>query len=156
VKSFRFLVPTLAALTLAAMLTGCGKSSTPTGVTPIDETAPAAPAQVVGTPDLDNGGAVLQWTPSTSPNVSGYEVLQYSPDPGRDNAYLVVGQTDAQTTTYALPGITGRTAIYYRVRSITPSGKRSQWSAVVLVTVDTMGSPSESGDGTQLPQPKTP
>ncbi len=155
-KSLRLAISTLAVLMLAALLSGCSKNSTPTGVTPLDETSPAAPSQVLGAPDGDLSGALLQWAPSTSPNVSGYEVLQYSPDPDRDNAYVVIGETDAQTTTFALPDI-GRTTVgYYRVRAVTPSGKRSEWSQVALVTLQTMGGPVEPGDPTSLPKPRNP
>ncbi len=155
-KSLRIIVPTLAALMLAAMLTGCGKNSTPTGVTPLDETSPAAPSQVSGLPDADVGGAVIQWTPSTSPNVTGYQVLQYSPSPDRENAYIVIGETDAQTTRFVVADLGRTTEFYYRVRAVTESGKRSEWSQVVVITLATAGGPTDPTDPIELPKPRNP
>jgi hypothetical protein len=157
VKSFRHIVPVLAALTLAALLVGCSKKSTPTGVTPLDETPPAAPTQVMGMSDVQTRTALLQWTPSTSPNVKGYEVSTYSPSPDQENAWVVVAETDADVTQYRVTNVTETTIQYFRVRAVTPSGKHSQWSAVALICLGpTPGGPSDDGDDPQLPRPRTP
>lgn len=155
-KSFRHIVPALAALTLAALLVGCSKKSTPTGVTPLDETPPAPPTHVMGMPDLANGCVLLQWAPSTSPNVRGYEVFFYSPSPDRENAWVVITETDADVTQYPLPNVTETTVEYYRVRAVTPSGKHSEWSAVTMITLEPMGGSTDNGEGFQLPKPRNP
>jgi hypothetical protein len=156
VKSFRHIVPTLAALTLAALLVGCGKKSTPTGVSPLDETPPAAPSHVMGMPDLENGCVILQWTPSTSPNVRGYEVLSYLPSPDRENAWVVITETEADVTQYPLAGVTQTTIEYYRVRAVTPSGKHSEWSAVTMIILEPMGGSTEDDGEVMLPKPRNP
>jgi hypothetical protein len=135
VKSSRMLLSTLVALSLAALLSGCGQNSTPTGVAALDETAPAAPSQLTKESDAANPGGLLAWAPSTSVNVAGYEVSQYSPDPSREDAYLLVGQTEANTTEYALPYSYQSQTVYYRLKAVSTAGVRSPWSATADIAI---------------------
>jgi hypothetical protein len=135
VKSPRHIVPMLVALALAAVLSGCGKDSTPTGLAPLDQSPPAAPSQITSEMDASTANAVLEWTPSPSANVAGYEVYQYAPSPNRESAYVLVGETDAATTRYNLPWTYERTTLYYRLRAVSATGVKSEWSALTQVTV---------------------
>jgi hypothetical protein len=146
VKSLRHVVPLLVLLALAALLAGCSKNSTPTGVSPLDEAPPAAPTQIASAPDLSSASVRLVWNASTSANVAGYEVYQYSPDPSRENAYLMIGRTDAATTSLSLPGVSEPVSLTYRLRSVSGSGIRSEWSeiATILVVPQAIGSDTEA------------
>ena len=136
-KSPQYVVPMLVALTLAAMLGGCSKTTTPTGLDPaLDQAPPAIPAQIVAEIDALNSSAMLEWTPSSSANAASYEIYQYLPCPQSENAYALVGQTDdAATTTYDLPWTPGQTTLYYRLRTVSSTGVKSELSALVLATV---------------------
>lgn len=154
-KSLRHIVPTLAALTLAVVLSGCGKDSSPTGVNPgLDGTPPAAVTQIGVSQDPADGAPTLDWSPSSSPNVSFYEVHIYSPNPDRDLAYMKVAETDANTTWYRLPVVSAPTVAYYRVRAKTGNGSMSSWSpiAVVELTPPPVGTSGTSNGGNGLPR----
>ena len=150
-KSLRHIVPTLAALVLALVLSGCGKDSTPTSANPVDETPPAAPTQVGLSMDPGTGRPYLDWAPSTSPSVIGYEVYNYAPHPDRDNAYTLAGETDGSTTIYPLPSVSEPTSLYYRVKAVAANGTRSGWSTIALIHLRPWGG---SPDGN--PEPHTP
>jgi hypothetical protein len=140
------LFPTLVALTLAALLSGCGQNSTLTGVTPLDETAPAAPSQIAKLDDTATPCGWLSWQASASANVATYEVYQYSPDPTREDAYVLVGLTDVGTTQYALPSVSGPQTLYYRLRAVSTAGVRSPWSATANINVYTYGGSDDMRD----------
>jgi hypothetical protein len=146
VKSPKHIVPMLVALTLAAMLGGCSKNTTPTGLDPaLDQVAPTVPAQIVADRDASTGAAMLSWTPSSSANATSYQVYMYSPDPGRENAYVLVGETDAATTNYA-PAATSLGTSYYRLRTTSTTGAQSAWSPTVALSL-TVGTDPSPGDG---------
>jgi hypothetical protein len=148
VKS-RMLFSTLVALSLAALLSGCGQNSTPTGVTALDETAPAAPSSLTKVDDAATTSGWLAWEPSVTATVAGYEVYQYSPDPSRDDAYLLVGETDASTTRYALPASSEPQTVYYRLKAVSTAGIRSPWSTtagIVVYSNNGAGEPEPSVD----------
>jgi len=155
---FRHLIPALAALTLAMLLVGCSKKSTPTSVLPIDETPPAAPTQVVPLADGDGTGVMIQWSPSTSPALHGYQIDTFRPEPLRETSWVLLAELDPDVTQYHLPAVTQPTTEYYRVRAVSTTGKYSAWSPVIMVTLLPPGSGTTPGndDGTQLPKPRTP
>jgi hypothetical protein len=118
---------------LAVVLAGCGSSSDVNGVTPPDDTAPPdAPVAVQLGADA-NGRAALVWTASTSASVSGYEVYEYSPDPSRDNAYVLCSDSDPGDTSFSLPSMGEDTSAIFRVRAVTAGGTRSAFSPTVTV-----------------------
>lgn len=148
-KSPKHVVPMLVALTLAVMLGGCSKNSTPTGLgSGLDQAPPAVPTQILAETDATTGSATLDWTPSASANAAAYEIYQYMPCPQSENAYALVGQTDAATTSYDLPWTSTQTTLYYRLRTVSSTGVKSALSPLVLATVG----PSVDGD----PDPSEP
>ena len=134
-KSLRQLFPVLVVLTLAVVLSGCSKNSTPTGLNSLDQAPPAAPTQISADLDASTSTGVLQWTPSSSANVTGYQVYQYSPSPQRESSYVLAAETDANTTHYSLPAAYAPATLYYRLRAVSSTGAMSAWSAIVAVTV---------------------
>lgn len=146
-KSRRILFPTLVALSLAALLSGCGQNSTPTGVTTLDQTAPAAPSQLLKESDPTNPSGLLVWEPSTSANVSSYEVYRYSPDPSREDAYVLVGESDATVTQYPLPYSYESQTAYYRLKAVSTAGVKSAWSPTGAIHLG-------PNTGSDDPQPK--
>ena len=134
-KSPRNAVLLLVALTLTVMLSGCGKNSSPTAPTPLDQSPPAMPSQISAETDATSGSAVLEWAPSASANAASYEIYQYLPCPESESAYVLVGTTEAGTTTYGLPSANHQTTLYYRLRTVSSTGVKSSWSAPVLVTI---------------------
>jgi hypothetical protein len=152
VKSSRLLLSTLVALSLAALLSGCGQNTTPTGVTTLDQTAPAAPTGLSKVIETANPSGVLAWQPSTSANVAGYEVYLYSPDPTREEAYALAGQTDAGTTQFPLPFSYDNQTLYYRLKAVSNAGVKSAWSATAAVVIG----PTDTGSDAPAPAPNEP
>ena len=96
----RFILLALAAVVLIG---GCGKSSSPTRVTPdetptLDNTPPPVPEGLSVTEDPMTQRTTMSWSPSTAVDVSGYDIFIYSPDPSREDAYTLQYSTDAATT----------------------------------------------------------
>ncbi len=150
----RHVLPMLVALSLAALLSGCGKNTTaPTAVTPLDEAPPAAPTALTHVPDPGLPGGRLQWDPSPSPNVSNYEIYRYEPSPDRAEAYVQVGQTNAATTSFPLPALEASTTLYYRLKAVSPTGLKSQWSETASIRLSTDSDPEHNPDepGIQVP-----
>lgn len=135
-KSSKYVLPMVVALTLAAMLGGCSKSSSPTGLDSLDQAPPSAPTQITAEVDASTSNAVVEWVPSPSANVAGCEVYQYSPSPERESAYVLVATTDANTTRYYnVQPMHKPTTLYYRLRTVSATGVKSEWSTLVQVAV---------------------
>jgi hypothetical protein len=138
VKSPKHVVSMLVVLTLAVMLSGCSKNTTPTGLnSTLDQAPPAIPAQITAEIDVTAGSAELDWTASTSANAASYEIYQYLPCPQSESAYTLVGRTTAATTSYDLPWTPTPTILYYRLRTVSSTGVKSALSAPVIVSVGT-------------------
>ena len=133
-KSPRHVVPMVVALTLAAMLSGCSKKSSPTGLDSLDQSPPLAPTQLTVKTYTDAPNPVLEWAPSPSANVAGYRAYQYSPNPDLESAYVLIAETDAHTTRCNLPVTDEPATLYYRLRAVSSTGVQSEWSALVQVT----------------------
>lgn len=142
----------LCALAAVALIAGCGKSTDPTRVTTednptpsLDNSPPPVPSGLRVTEDL-TGHASLTWTPSTAPDLAGYEIHVYDPDPDRESAYALLHSTDATTVSYSLDPSDGFVTRYFRVRSVDASGNRSAMSGTLSVTtgpVQTVGGDPE-------------
>jgi hypothetical protein len=122
----------LSALLLGAMtlfLVGCNSES-PTSVIPEDLSPPQAPANVHARFDVPTGRDWLAWDPSSSPNVSAYEV-HYSDSPsGIDHT---LGNVDSGSNEYALPLVAENTTQYYRLRAIGNNGVPSAFTPPIQV-----------------------
>jgi hypothetical protein len=140
----RHLVLVLCAIALVTLVSGCGKSTAPTALAPTDEAAPAAPTELNRIADSELPQGLLTWTPSPSANVGEYEIYQYQPSPDRAESYVLVGQTDAGTTTYPLPADIGSQILYYRLKAVSPTGLKSDWSVTGNISV--AGSDSDTDD----------
>jgi len=154
VKSPRHLVPMLVALTLAAMLSGCSKNTTPTGLapaSPLDTAPPMIPAQIAADVDASAGSATIEWTPSPSTNAAGYEIYKYMPSPLSENSYRRVGETDATTTSFALPWPSEPITLYYRLCTVSATGVKSGLSDPLQVTVGPQSSGGPDTEGLKLP-----
>lgn len=145
-KSPRTVVSMLVALTLVALVSGCSKKSTPLGLEALDEAPPAAPTQLVQVPEDGSGSSFLQWAPSSSANVAGYEVYRYDASLQPADPYVLAAETGASTTRYQLPAYPQMTDLYYRLRAVSATGVKSEWSAMAMVTVGP--GPSGPGDNT--------
>ncbi|MBI1796753.1 MAG: hypothetical protein HYR74_06855 [Candidatus Eisenbacteria bacterium] len=132
-KPLRWISLPLAGIATMAMLSGCGSTAAPTGLSSgLDTTPPPAPAHVFLSHD-EMGRPLLAWDASSAPDVASYDVYLYSPDPSRDNAYLLVS-TDANNN-YLLPSVSTVTTETFRVRSVDGSGNKSAFSAAAIVQV---------------------
>ncbi len=121
-KLARIMLATLAAVALVSMY-GCGKSASPTGVSQtLDSTPPSAPETValMTAPE----GNDLTWAPSTASDLAGYQVYQYQPDPSRDNAYVMIGQSTTNSFRLTMTG-----SEVFRVRAVDTSGNLSAYSS---------------------------
>ena len=124
----RKLFPVLAIVGLLA--TGCTSDENPLapGVGE-DTTPPAAPQSVVYR--SDNLGARLTWGANGEPDLAGYNVYRFDPDPSRENAYVKVNSAVVSSTTFNIPIYQGESL--FRVKSIDKAGNESAWSSVTSV-----------------------
>ena len=143
-KLARNVVAIMAAAALVSLY-GCGTSSNVTGLAPttLDTTPPSVPEDL----DLTTYSEVniLTWAPSTDADVAGYRVYQYLPDPGRDNAYVYLGQTSQPS----MPVVSSSTDVVcsFRVKSIDATGNESAFSTEFTVTVPGIASSGGQGRG---------
>jgi hypothetical protein len=149
VKSLRFVTLTLAAVALALVLSGCGKSTSPTSsAAPApDNSPPAAPANL--SIHMNSGKNFLTWDASASANVQTYDVFAYVPDPTRDNAYIQIGETSAPTTSLQLPPAYQTGLQYFKVLASNGGGNNSSFSTTLQVVVAVPQ--SNTGDPTSGP-----
>lgn len=136
-----------AALGAAIAISGCGTAGSPTSPNAVlDSTPPATPSGLVAAPD-GNGYTELAWTPNSEADVAGYEVYMYSPSPGRDNAYLLVGEV-TNGHSWQTPGMDETGTYYFRVRAVDASGNRSGFTPSLGVLLNTAaGNNDEPGTG---------
>ena len=131
-KSVQLLIASLA---LALVASSCGNNAS----NPASPGVPTDGAPLVAPTDLTtgrsdiNGMDVLRFTPSSSPSVSGYEVYQYSPDPVRDNSYVLQVTLRGNIHEYELPAAPDQTLEYWRVVAVADNGGRSPESGTLTV-----------------------
>ena len=119
----------LVGIALATALAGCGAGLDP-GIpsATIDSAPPQAP---VGLSSGLNASyqPVLRWSPNSESDLGSYQVYQYSPDPTRDNAYVLVGTVSANTTEWAFSVPAEPVTHWMKVRAVDQDGNRSAESA---------------------------
>lgn len=132
----KFLRVILLSFVAAAAVSGCGKSNGPTSVAPsLDSTPPNAPETMTVTLDPVTRSRTLSWAPSTAPDLAGYELYLFSPDPTRDNSFTLVAELDVTTNSYQIPTVSRQRTNFYRVRSVDESGNRSGYSPVYEINL---------------------
>jgi hypothetical protein len=139
---------------LVALLAGCGKSTSPTAVTP-DPAPPSAPTSVDVTVDPATGMATLNWADSPGNSVKSYQVFVYEPSPDRDEAYLQIADLDASQTSFLLPFLYQKGTQYFKVQSKNSNGNASGYSITVTVNLSgPVGGGETSGGGGNPGRPR--
>src|SRR5262245_4686228 len=146
VKLLRWISLPLSGVATMAMLSGCGDTVAPTEPgSGLDTTPPPAPAHLYYAHDIQ-GRPVLAWDASAAPDVASYDVYIYSPSPDRDNAYVLVSDSDATDNNYLLPSVSSTPTATYRVRAVDTSGNKSAFSASADVILGPGGGSGGGGD----------
>jgi hypothetical protein len=133
----------------ASLVAGCGENLTnPLAAEPsLDTTPPPAPTGLAISMETSLNRGVLQWSPSAAPDVAGYDVFVYAPDPSRNDAYVKVNTVPLTTTDFALAPVGEATTVYYRVRAVDQTGNRSAYSSTASGQLQpSAGSGGGSGD----------
>jgi len=120
---------------MALFVAGCGSDETnsPMNVNPLDEAAPLAPIGL-GVDSQYLTKFALSWTDNAEPDLAGYRVYLYDPDPMRTNAYVELsGANPINRARMTIAGEDGRTYIF-RVAAIDMSFNESTWSAPFTFT----------------------
>lgn len=141
----------LGALAATLLISGCGKSTSPTALneTPGDDTPtldtapPPAPEGLSFVLNPSTGSGRLTWSPSSAVDVAGYDIFVYSPDPSREDSYVYLHTTDTASNEYSLNPVGEVTTRFYRVRAVDSSGNRSGLSSTLSVELwpSTNGAP---------------
>jgi hypothetical protein len=134
-----------------ALLAGCGAATDP--VSPnasLDTTPPPAPANLTVETDEVN---TLHWDASAAPDVNQYQVYVYSPDPSRDNAYVLVGEVDSEATTYVYGSSEAAHTEVFRVRAVDNAGNRSSFSAPLSLLIVPTAQSGGASDPDAVPNP---
>jgi hypothetical protein len=116
-------------LSAALMFSGCSSDepSAPLSENPLDETPPLTPSGFA----LGQQGATkfaLVWSQNSEPDLSGYRVYLYRPDPERAESYVcLTGAAPLSRTSTVCAGDPG-TTYYFRISAVDASGNESVWS----------------------------
>jgi len=143
VKVARYTLATLATVACIGLY-GCGNSSAVTNATrSLDSTPPPAPESISlnTVPEFNE----LTWAASAAADVARYQVYQYQPDPSRDNAYVMLGETT--TSSFNLGRTADATDTYFRVRAVDQAGNRSAFSSETSVHLPALGGGGDGGGG---------
>jgi hypothetical protein len=134
-----------ASLALVAILSGCGANTPTSPSAALDTTPPAAPTALAMSFDATAGGYVLAWTPSSASDVARYQVFIYSPDPARDNAYVLVGEST--TANFVAEAPAAAADVVFRVKAVDVSGNHSAFSSALSVPMQPTNTPGLGGGG---------
>ncbi len=129
-----------------ALLAGCGQATDSVSPPSFDTTPPPAPANLTVEADEVN---TLHWDASAAPDVQTYQVYVYSPDPSRDNAYVLDGEVDANASFYVFDSSDEARTETVRVRAVDNSGNKSSFSSptsLLIVPTSQTGGPTVSED----------
>jgi hypothetical protein len=132
----------------ALVVGGCGSDNTssPVNVDPLDEAPPLAPTGVSVTMQYGTKFA-LAWSDNTEPDLAGYRVYLYRPDPMRANAFeLVSGENLLTRSGMTLTGEGGSTYLF-RVAAVDLSGNESGWSEPFTFSLHTNAGQQEGRSG---------
>lgn len=130
------------------LIAGCGqeKSTSPLNEPP-DTSPPGVPTGLVVTAQTDTK-FTLEWTPGVEPNIIGYNVYRYDPDPARVMSYVLVNQKPTPASRLTIAGTSG-TTYYFRVTTVDITPKESEFSEPLSFTFQASGNGTQSGeDGT--------
>jgi hypothetical protein len=95
----------------------------------------------------------LAWDHNTEPDLAGYRVYLYSPDPSRSNAYACLRRTVTVQSRLTISAISG-TEYIFRVTALDTSGNESAMSERLPFTYSSTAGqvPSEQGEAGDAPQ----
>jgi hypothetical protein len=129
---------------------GCGTDSAtrPDTSTPIDHAAPITPGGM-GLADQTVNKFMVTWAPNVDPDLAGYRVYLYDPNPSRANAYVcVTGPNLCRATSLTYQGVPG-TTYCFRVTAVDTSGNESAMSEPFTFGFSVGDNPEETdaGDG---------
>ena len=120
----------MAAAVLALTSYGCGAGNNPAQPSSsLDSAPPQAPVGLVQSLDT------VQWTANSESDLNGYQIYLYSPDPTRDNAYVLAATVPAGVTSWTLPPVDETTTSWVKLCALDLSGNRSAESSALQVTM---------------------
>lgn len=129
---------------IVTLVAGCGQdAASPLGQPP-DTAPPNAPTSLVVTTQTDTKFSI-EWAPCGEPNVVGYIVYRYDPDPSRLLAYVPMNQNPIPGTRLTVSGSSG-TTYYFRVAAVDITTKESAMSEPLTFTFQTSQGYGEFGD----------
>ena len=113
----------------ALVVGGCGsnETSSPVNVAPLDEAPPLAPTDLNVSTQYQSKFS-LTWTDNAEPDLAGYRVYLYDPDPMRASAFMLVSGDDLVTRSDMTLTGEGGTTYLFRIAAIDLSGNESAWS----------------------------
>ncbi len=115
-KYTRFLLTALLLCATAMTMTSCGGSNVASPDDAVESAPPAAPGSVSMSTEAATGRDYLNWEPSASADVVGYQIFRFSTDSATTDGVLV-GAVASDQVSAALPLVNSIVTEYYRVRA---------------------------------------
>lgn len=124
----------------AIVFSGCGSDKSTQVPLPSDDAPPLAPTGL--TAQVDNSLiAVLSWAPNTEPDLAGYRVYIYDPDPRRIGSYVLQNPDEPLSQTRWTFPIQYDQVLWVRITAVDAAGNESSPYGPSKVTAEPLPAP---------------
>jgi hypothetical protein len=122
------------ALSLLPLMNGCSEEATTSpGLPSIQDTSPPAPPVGLDVSSRE-AGFILKWSPNVEPDLVGYNVYVYSPDPYRSESYVKLNKEVLSTTEFRRGKLNQTDHMIFRLTAVDQSGNESGFSSLVVAS----------------------
>ena len=125
------------ALSLVPLINGCSEQATTSpGPVSLQDTSPPAPPVCLDSQGRETG-ITLKWSPNVEPDLIGYNVYLYSPNPDRNESFLKLNDGPISNTEFRRNNLTPNTDMFFRLTAVDQSGNESGFSSLLKASTVT-------------------
>jgi hypothetical protein len=123
------------------LFAGCGTDKNPQAPILSDDAPPLAPTDLAWQVEGNSGVVVLTWAPNTEPDLAGYRVYLFEPDPRRDGAYVLQNPDQLLTEEQWTTPIQYDQVLWVRLTAVDAAGNESSVQRTARITWEPPSSP---------------